>query len=60
MPFERILDEVSKLEAVSSRLEALAEAHPSVADPLVSVAASVRNNAVLLAVLVATKRTDSG
>ena len=58
MPFERILDEVSNLESVSTRLEELAEDHPSVAEPLVSVAASVRNNAVLLAVLVATKRAD--
>lgn len=28
MPFEKILDEVSKLEGVSTRLEALAD-HPS-------------------------------
>jgi len=59
MPFERILDEVSNLESVSTRLEALAEDHPSVAGPLASVAANVGNSAVLLAVLVATERSDS-
>ncbi len=55
MPFEAILDEVEQLHGVSSRLEGLAEQHPPVSAALVTIAESVRNNAVVLAVLVATK-----
>jgi hypothetical protein len=55
MPFEAILHEVEQLHGVSSRLEGLAEQHPPVSGALVTIAESVRNNAVVLAVLVATK-----
>jgi hypothetical protein len=55
MPFQAILREVDQLHSVSTRLEALAERHPSVSGPLVTIAVSVRNAATLLEVLVATK-----
>ena len=55
MPFEAILNEVEQLHGVSSRLEGLAEQHPPVSAALITIAESVRNNAVVLAVLVATK-----
>ena len=59
MPFEAILNEVENLHSVSSRLEGLAESHPYVSEPLVSIAGSVRNAATLLAVLVATRSSKS-
>jgi hypothetical protein len=55
MPFEAILNEVDQLHGVSTRLEGLAEQHPPVSDALMTIAGSVRNTAVVLAVLVATK-----
>jgi hypothetical protein len=55
MPFEAILNEVERLHSVSARLEGLAEQHPTVSKALITIAGSVRNTAVLLAVLVATK-----
>ena len=55
MPFEAILNEVDQLHSVSTRLEGLAEQNPRVSDALMTIARSVRNTAVLLAVLVATK-----
>ena len=55
MPFEAILNEVEQLHGVSTRLEGLAEEHPPVSEALMTIAGSVRNNAVVLAVLVATK-----
>lgn len=55
MPFEAILNEVEQLHRVSSRLEGLAEQHPLVSEALTTIAGSVRNTAVILAVLVATK-----
>jgi hypothetical protein len=55
VPFRAILDEVDQLHNVSTRLEALAERHPLVSEPLTTIAASVRNTATLLEVLVATK-----
>ena len=56
MPFEAILNEVDRLHGVSTRLEGLAEQHPPVSDALMTIAGSVRNSAVVLAVLVATKK----
>jgi hypothetical protein len=56
MPFEAILNEVDRLHGVSTRLEGLAELHPPVSDALMTIAGSVRNSAVVLAVLVATKK----
>ena len=55
MPFQAILSEVDQLHKVSTRLEALAETHPTLSEPLITVAGSVRNTATILAVLVATK-----
>jgi hypothetical protein len=55
MPFLAIMREVDQLQNVSTRLEALAEKHPSVSGPLVTIAGSVRNTATLLEVLVAAK-----
>ncbi len=55
MPFEAILNEVEQLHGVSSRLEGLAEQHPPVSAALITIAESVRNTAVVLAVLVATR-----
>ncbi len=55
MPFEAILDEVEQLHNVSARLEGLALTHPPVSEALITIAGSVRNTAVVLAVLVATK-----
>jgi hypothetical protein len=55
MAFEAILDEVEQLHSVSSRLEGLAEEHPTVLDTLLTVAESVRGAATILAVLVAKK-----
>jgi hypothetical protein len=53
--FEAILNEVEQLHSVSSRLEGLAEEHPTVLDAILTVAESVRGAATILAVLVATK-----
>jgi hypothetical protein len=55
MPFEAILREVDHLHNVIARLEALAEKHPALSEPLITVAGTVRNTATLLEVLVATK-----
>jgi hypothetical protein len=55
MPFQAILREVDQLQSVSTRLEALAEQHPPVSEPLLAIAGSVRNAATVLEVLVATK-----
>ena len=56
MVFEAILDEVDQLQNVSTRLEGLAEQHPTVSEALVTIAGNVRSTATILAVLVATKR----
>ena len=55
MPFQAILREVDQLHNVSTRLEALAEKHPFVSEPLMTIAGNVRNSATVLAVLVATR-----
>jgi hypothetical protein len=55
MPFQAILREVDHLQNVSTRLEALAEKHPLVSETLMTIAGNVRNNATILAVLVAAK-----
>lgn len=59
--FDAILNEVDQLHSVSTRLETLAGQQSTVSDALMTIAASVRNNAIVLAVLVATrnpKRSD--
>jgi hypothetical protein len=55
MAFEAILDEVTQLHSVSTRLELLAELHLPVSDALLRIAGNVRSTATILAVLVATK-----
>jgi len=50
-----ILDEVDQLQSVSTRLEGLAGQHEPVSEALVTIAGSIRNNATILAVLVAIK-----
>jgi len=55
VPFQAILREVDQLQNVSMGLEALAERHPPLSEPLTTIAVSVRNTATLLAVLVAAK-----
>jgi len=55
MPFQAILREFDQLQNVSKRLEALAEKHALVSEPLLTIAGSVHNAATLLEVLVATK-----
>jgi hypothetical protein len=55
MPFQAILREVDQLHSVSTRLEALAERHPSMSEPLTTIARNVQNTATLLEVLVAAK-----
>ena len=55
MPFQAILREVDQLLNVSTRLEALAEQHLFLSEPLITIAGSVRNTATLMEVLVATK-----
>jgi hypothetical protein len=55
MIFEAILDEVDQLQSVSTRLEGLAGQHEPVSEALVTIAGSIRNNATILAVLVAIK-----
>jgi hypothetical protein len=55
MAFKAILYEVEQLHLVSSRLEGLAEEHPTVLDAILTIAESIRGAATILAVLVATK-----
>jgi hypothetical protein len=55
MPFQAVLREVDQLYKVSIRLEALAERHPPLSEPLITIAGNVLNAATVLAVLVATK-----
>ena len=50
-----ILHEVQQLYSVSNRLDLLAEQNPLVAEALITIAGSVRNNATLLEVLIAMK-----
>ncbi len=55
MSATKILNEAQRLNGVSDRLDALAEQHPKVSDALASIARGIRDSAVLLEVLVATK-----
>lgn len=55
MPFEAILREVEQLREVSDRLLILADQHPLVSEALMTISGSIRNNATVLGVLVATK-----
>jgi hypothetical protein len=53
--FEAILNEVADLQAVSARLEGLAEQYPAVTDALLAISGNVQNTATVLAVVAAIK-----
>jgi nitrogen-specific signal transduction histidine kinase len=55
MSATKILDEAERLQRLSDRLDSLAEQHPKASDALLRIASGIRNTAVLLEVLVATK-----
>jgi hypothetical protein len=55
MPPTAMLYEIQRLYDVSDRLDSLAEQHPLVSEALMTISGSVRNTAILLEVLVATK-----
>jgi nitrogen-specific signal transduction histidine kinase len=55
MSATKILDEAERLQLLSDRLDLLAEQHPRASDALLRIASGIRNTAVLLEVLVATK-----
>ena len=55
----RILDEAQKLNGISNRLDSLAEQHPKASDELFLISRGIRDSAVLLEVLVATKIVPS-
>ena len=52
---EALLNEVDQINGVSTRLEALAKQHPPMSSALLSIAGTVRNAAVILKLLVATR-----
>ncbi len=53
--FEAIVNEVDDLQAVSARLQGLAEQYPPVAEALMSISENVLNTATVLAVVAAIK-----
>lgn len=57
MSATKILNEAQRLNGVSERLDVLAEQHPAASDALLTIASGIRDSAVLLEVLVATKIT---
>jgi hypothetical protein len=59
MSATKILNEAQRLNDVSDRLDSLAEQHPKASDALASIARGIRDSAVLLEVLVATKISAS-
>jgi hypothetical protein len=58
-PTTRILDEAQRLNGVSGRLDSLAEQFPVVSEALLVIASAIRDHAVLLELLVATKISPS-
>jgi hypothetical protein len=59
MSATRILDEAQKLNGISNRLDSLPEQHPKASDALFLISRGIRDRAVLLEVLVATKIVPS-
>jgi hypothetical protein len=55
MGFEAILNEVDDLQAVSARLQGLAEQYPPVTEALMTISGNVLNTATVLAVVAAVK-----
>jgi hypothetical protein len=58
-PTIKILDEARHLNRVSGRLDSLAEQFPIVSEALLAIASAIRDHAVLLELLVATKISPS-
>jgi hypothetical protein len=55
MPTTKILNEAQTLSSVSARLDSLADQYPVVSEALLVIAGNIRDYAVLLELLVATK-----
>lgn len=55
MPSTEILQEAQNLHGVSTRLDSIAELHPTITEALLVIAGNVRSIAALLEVLVVTK-----
>lgn len=55
MPSHQLLHEAQRLKDVSTRLELLADQHPAVAEAILAICGTVRTNATMIEVLVATK-----
>ena len=55
MSATKILSEAQNLSGVSERLDSLAEDNPAVAEALLAIAGHLRDSAVLLELLVATR-----
>jgi hypothetical protein len=55
MSATKILEEAQNLHRVSTRLDSLSEQHPHASDVLLSISSGIRDSAVLLQVLVATR-----
>ena len=55
MSFDPLIDEVEELHGVCVRREQLAAEHTIVSTELLAVASSIRNSAMLLGVMIATK-----
>jgi hypothetical protein len=55
MPSKAILQEVRTLKDVCQRLEALAEKHAHITEPLMAICGTIQNSATILEVLVTTK-----
>jgi hypothetical protein len=55
MPSDALLHEAQQLKDVSGRLELLADQHPTVTEAILAICGTVRTNATMIEVLVATK-----
>ncbi len=55
MSVSKILEEAQNLHGVSARLDSLAEQNPLASNALLGISGGIRDSAVLLEVLVATK-----
>lgn len=55
MPSHQLLHEAQRLKDVSTRLELLADQHPAVTEAILAICGTVRTNATMIEVLVATK-----
>lgn len=53
MPAKALQYEIDQLKGVSTRLDSLADQHPTMEQEIMSISGSVRSNAVLLEVLLA-------